>query len=406
MSSSGFSQKANSVVIVGAARTPVGSFRGSLASLSATDLGAAAVRGAFDRVPGLEREKFSGEVILGNVLSAGLGQAPAKQVALAAGLPTTTVCSTVNKVCASGMKAVMLGTQSIALGHQNVVIAGGMESMSNAPYILSNARSGYGYGHAQVEDSVLKDGLWDAKYQIHMGDCAELTAERFGITRAQQDAYAIQSYKRAAEASESGKFAAEIVPIQVSQGKGKSPVLVAEDEEFRRVDFSKVPNLRPAFPRADGSGTVTAANASTLNDGASAVILMSESSAISANIPPLCRILSMADAELDPRDFTIAPASAIPLALERAGLTKEQVDLWEINEAFSVVALANQQILGLDPGKVNIAGGGVSLGHPIGSSGCRIVVTLLNLLKPGQIGCAAVCNGGGGASAITIQKCL
>lgn len=337
---------------------------------------------------------------MGNVLSAGLGQAAAKQAATGAGLPESVVCSTVNKVCASGMKAVMSGAQSIALGLQRTVVAGGMESMSNAPYLLEKARAGFGYGHQQVTDCVLKDGLWDARYQIHMGDCAEETAAQYGIGREAQDAFAIESYKRAAAAWESGAFKDEIVPVPIP---GKTGVtLVSEDEEYRKVDFSKVPKLRPAF-KAEG-GTVTAANASTLNDGASAILLMNKARAEELGAKPLARILSVADAETNPKLFTIAPSLAIPLALERAGVKLEDVALFEINEAFSVVALANQQILKLDPAKVNVSGGAVALGHPIGSSGCRIIVSLVHLLRPGQIGCAAVCNGGGGASAIVIQR--
>lgn len=287
------------------------------------------------------------EVILGNVLSSGLGQAPAKQAAMDAGLPEGTVCSTVNKVCASGMKAVMAGAQSIALGLQKTIVAGGMESMSNAPYLLEKARAGYGYGHQQVVDAVLKDGLWDARYQIHMGDCAEETASKYSIGREAQDAFAVESYRRAAAAWESGKFAAEIVPVAI-QGKPGAPVtMVTEDEEFRKVDFTKVPKLRPAF-KPEG-GTVTAANASTLNDGASAILLMHKDRAAELGVKPLARILSIADAECNPKLFTIAPSLAIPKALERAGVQVGEVALFEINEAFSVVALANQQASTLHP---------------------------------------------------------
>lgn len=339
---------------------------------------------------------------MGNVLSSGLGQAPAKQAAMEAGLPDSTVCSTVNKVCASGMKAVMNGAQSIALGLQKTIVAGGMESMSNAPYLLEKARAGYGYGHQQVVDCVLKDGLWDARYQIHMGDCAEETAVKYNIGREAQDAFAIESYKRADAAWKSGKYAAEIVPVAIQSKPGAPVTMVTEDEEHHKVDFSKVPKLRPAF-KPEG-GTVTAANASTLNDGASALLLMHKDRAAELGTKPLARILSIADAECNPKLFTIAPSLAIPKALERAGLKISDVALFEINEAFSVVALANQQILGLDPAKVNVSGGAVALGHPIGSSGARIIVSLVHLLQPGQIGCAAVCNGGGGASAVVIQK--
>lgn len=386
------------VLIVGAARTPVGSFRSALASKSATSLGAIAIKGV------LEKTKVAPdqvqEVILGNVLTAGLGQAPAKQAAMEAGLPESTICSTVNKVCASGMKAFMNGVQSIALGQNNTVVTGGMESMSNAPYLLEKARAGFGYGHQQVIDSVLKDGLWDAHYQIHMGDCAEETAIKYDIGREEQDAFAIQSYKRAAEAVQSGKFHEEMVPVPIQSKSGVN--MIVEDEEYKKVDFTKVPKLKPAFKPENG--TVTAANASTLNDGASALLLMHKDKASSLGVKPLARILSIADAECNPKLFTIAPSLAIPKALERAGVSLQDVALFEINEAFSVVALANQKILGLDPAKVNVLGGAVALGHPIGSSGARIIVSLVHALKPGQIGCAAVCNGGGGASAIVIKK--
>lgn len=378
----------------------MGSFRSALASKSATSLGAVAIKGVLEK-SGVKPEQVD-ELIMGNVISANLGQAPAKQAALEAGLPESVVCSTVNKVCASGMKAVMHGAQTIALGQQGVVVAGGMESMSNAPFYLDKARAGYGYGHQQVVDGILKDGLWDAKYQLHMGDCAEETAATHGITREAQDAFAIACYKRAAAAAESGRFKAEIVPVAIVGRGGSISAVVEEDEEFRKVDFAKVPTLKPAFK--PNGGTVTAANASNLNDGASAVVLMSAEKARETGVKPLATILSMADAETNPKLFTVAPALAIPKALERANLKVGDVDLFEINEAFSVVALANQQLLGLDPAKVNVAGGAVALGHPIGSSGCRIIVTLVHLLQPGQIGCAAVCNGGGGASAIVIQR--
>lgn len=336
------------------------------------------------------------------MLSAGLGQAPAKQAAMEAGLPDSTVCSTVNKVCASGMKAVMNAASSIALGLNTVVVAGGMESMSNAPYLLEKARSGFGYGHQQVTDNVLKDGLWDARYQIHMGDCAEETAAKYQIGRQAQDAYAIQSYKRAAAATDSGQFRGEIVPVTLA-GKAGATHTVSEDEDYKKVDYEKIPKLKPTF-KPGPDGTVTAANASNLNDGASALLLMHRDTAASLALVPLAQILSIADAETNPKLFTIAPSLVIPKVLEMAGLSIADVALFEINEAFSVVALANQQILQLDPAKVNVAGGGVSLGHPIGSSGARILVTLTHLLKPGQIGCAAVCNGGGGASAVVIKK--
>lgn len=381
------------VVIVGAARTPVGSFRGSLVSLTAPQLGAIAIQAT------LKQASISkvDSVIMGNVLSAGLGQAPARQAALYSGLPESTVCLTVNKVCASGLKAVMLAAQEISLGLQETMVAGGMESMSNAPHYLPNIRMGLPYGHQQITDSIIHDGLTCAKYHIHMGECAEETATKYNISRGEQDAYAIESYRRAAKATADGLFKSEIVPITMDLGK-KGTIMISEDEEFKKINFDKVPSLKPAF---QSTGTITAANSSTLNDGASAVLLTKVGS---SGGKPLARILSMADAECNPKMFTIAPSLAVPMALERAGLKKEQIDLWEINEAFSVVALANIKLLGLDPGKVNIWGGAVSLGHPIGSSGCRLLVTLINQLKSGQKGCVAICNGGGGASAMIIEK--
>lgn len=339
------------------------------------------------------------EVIMGNVVSAGLGQAPARQAALKANLGQGTVCTTVNKVCASGLKAVMLGAQSIALGfHQNVV-AGGMESMSNAPFYLPvKARNGLVYGHHLVQDAVLLDGLTCGKHGIHMGEAAEQTATKYGISRTQQDEYALQSYQRAAAAWQAGRFHDEVVPVEVDAGK-KGILTVREDEEYKKVDFSKFSLLKAAFLK---EGTITAANASTLNDGASAVVLAHASSHHAGNA--LGRILSMADAECDPIFFTTAPSLAIPKALKAANLKVEDIDLWEINEAFAVVALTNIKLLGLDPVKVNTVGGAVSLGHPIGSSGCRLLVTLLHQLKTGQKGCVAICNGGGGASALIVEK--
>jgi acetyl-CoA C-acetyltransferase len=381
------------VVIVGAARTPVGSFRSTLSAKSAPQLGAIAIQGALKQ-SGVEADAI-GEVLMGNVISAGLGQAPARQAALLAGLPESTICTTVNKVCASGLKAVMLGAQSILLGNHDNIVAGGMESMSNAPFYL-NARNGFAYGNQEVLDSILSDGLMCATYKIHMGECAEETAAKYNITREQQDAYALKSYRRAAEAVQTGKFQREIVAVNVETRKGTT--IVNEDEEYKRIDIGKVANLKPAFIK---TGTITAANASTLNDGASAVVL---GRAGASNARPLARILAMADAECNPKSFAIAPSLAIPKALRQAGLTASEIDLWEINEAFGVVALVNMQLLELDPEKVNKFGGAVALGHPIGSSGCRLLVTLVHQLQPGQKGCVAICNGGGGASAMIIER--
>lgn len=339
------------------------------------------------------------EVIMGNVLSANLGQAPARQAALKAGLPVSTVCTTVNKVCASGLKAVMLGAQSVALGSSTTVVAGGMESMSQAPYYVPNLRTGQGYGHVMALDAIVADGLTCSRYRIHMGECSEGVAKRLGIGREEQDEYAQRSYERAAAAVQSGRFQTEIETVTV-EGKKGATTAVNEDEEWRKVDFSRIASLKPAF--VPEGGTITAANASTLNDGASAVILTSIKH--QGDTAPLARILSMADAECDPREFAVAPALAIPRALERASLQVGDIDLWEINEAFSVVALANIKLLGLDAARVNVLGGAVSLGHPIGSSGCRLLVTLVHQLQPGQRGCVAICNGGGGASAMIIER--
>lgn len=343
--------------------------------------------------------KSADEVIMGNVLSANVGQAPARQATLKAGLPVSTVCTTVNKVCASGLKAVMLGAQSVALGFSTTVVAGGMESMSQAPYYVPSLRTGQGYGHTMALDAIIADGLTCSRYRIHMGECSEGVARRLGIGREEQDAYARSSYERAAAAVQSGRFQAEIEAVTV-EGKRGATTIVKEDEEWRKVDFSRMASLKPAF-LAEG-GTITAANASTLNDGASAVILTSLKH--QGNAAPLARVLGMADAECDPREFGVAPALAIPQALEMAGLQVGDIDRWEINEAFSVVALANIKLLGLDAARVNVLGGAVSLGHPIGSSGCRLLVTLVHQLQPGQRGCVAICNGGGGASAMIIER--
>lgn len=388
------------VVVVQAKRTPIGSFSGSLSSLTAPELGAAAI---FDvlKKSGISPDLVE-EVIMGNVLSAGIGQAPARQAALKAGLPERTPAWSVNKVCASGMKAVMSASDQIALGEHHILIAGGMESMSNVPYYLNSLRSGAKLGHTQASDGILVDGLWDVYNDYHMGNAGELCAREYNITRADQDAYASESYQRAIKAQESGFFKDEITEIKVRGRKGTATVVTA-DEEPERVNFEKIPSLRPVFER---EGTITAANASSLNDGAAALLLMSESMARKLSVRPLARIRSSSSTAKAPEWFTTAPADAIPLALKKAGLSKEDVDLFEINEAFSVVSLVNNRLLELDPEKVNVFGGAVSLGHPIGCSGARILVTLINALekKNKTIGCAGICNGGGGASAMVIER--
>ncbi|KAJ1651304.1 hypothetical protein IWQ61_008102 [Dispira simplex] len=382
-------------VIASAVRTPVGSFRGSLSKLSATALGSHAAKHAIQRA-GIQPAQVD-EVYMGNVLQANLGQAPATQVALGAGCETKTPATTINKVCASGMKAVMMAAQNIQTGMASVMIAGGMESMSNAPYY---APRGVEYGHQTLQDSIIKDGLWDVYDQMHMGSCAERTAEKFSISRQVQDEHAVTSYRRAAKAWEQGVFTNEVVSIELSSRKGK--IVVDRDEEFTRVNFDKIGSLRPVFKKE--GGTVTAANASTLSDGASAMVLMAEGTCRELGTTPLARIVSYADAATHPYEFTIAPSLAVPLALKRAQLQLSDISLFEFNEAFSVVSRVNEQLLGISPDKCNIAGGAVALGHPIGSSGCRILVTLTHLLKPGQFGVASVCNGGGGASAVVIQR--
>lgn len=387
------------VYIVSVARTPIGSFSGSLASMSATKLGAAAIKAAVERA-GIQAGEVN-EVFMGNVLTANEGQSPARQAALFAGLSNTTPCTTINKVCASGTKAIMLGVQSILLGENDVVVAGGMESMSNVPYYLDKARDGYRLGHQTVTDGIIKDGLWDVYNNYHMGNAAEKCACDYEISREDQDAHAIESYKRSAKASEEGAFTSEIIPIEITDRKGT--ITVNTDEEYKKVDFSKVPNLKPVFVK---DGTVTAANASSINDGAAALVLMSKEKADALGIKPLARILGYADNEQEPENFTTAPVGALQKAMKRAGVTKDQVDYFEINEAFSVVSLANNMLLELDPEKVNVYGGAVSLGHPIGCSGARIVVTLTSVLKQkgGKIGAVGICNGGGGASAIVIEN--
>lgn len=388
------------VYIVSAVRTPIGAFGGSLSSFSATQLGALVIKEAVKRA-GINPEEVN-EVYMGNVLAANVGQAPVTQAALYAGLPNTIPGTTINKVCASGMKSIMLGAQSIMLGNNDIVVAGGMESMSNVPYYLDKARNGYRLGHGQMIDGLVKDGLWDVYKDYHMGNAAELCATECNISRADQDAYAIESYKRSATAYEAGAFADEIVPVEVPQ-RGKDPLVVMEDEEYKKVDFNKVTTLKPAFQK---EGTVTAANASKLNDGASAVVLMSRERAEALGVKPLAKILAFADAQQAPEWFTTAPAKALPKAINKAGLKTGDIDFFEINEAFSVVAIANNREMNLDPAKVNVNGGAVSLGHPLGSSGCRIVVTLAHLLQKrnGRYGAAGICNGGGGASAIVIEK--
>ncbi|XP_034034843.1 acetyl-CoA acetyltransferase, mitochondrial [Thalassophryne amazonica] len=387
----------NEVVIVSAVRTPMGSFRGSLASVPAVKLGSVAIKGAIEKA-GIPPEEVK-EVYMGNVLQAGEGQAPTRQALLGAGLPLSTPATTVNKVCASGMKSIMMAAQSLMCGHQDVMVAGGMESMSNVPYMMS--RETPAYGGVMMEDLIVKDGLTDVYNKFHMGNCAENTAKNCNINREEQDAYAIGSYSRSQAAYESGMLAKEIVPVTVPQ-RGKPDVVVSEDEEWRRVDFSKVPKLKTVFQKENG--TVTAANASTLNDGAAALVLMTTDAVKKLNISPLARIVSFADAAVAPIDFPIAPAYAAPKVLKAAGLKKDDIAMWEINEAFSVVVLANIKMLDIDPTKVNIHGGAVSLGHPIGMSGARIVGHMVHHLKSGEYGLAGICNGGGGASSIIIQK--
>ncbi len=389
------------VFIVSAVRTPIGSFGGSLASMSATQLGAIAIQGALERA-GIKGEVVN-EVFMGNVLSANLGQAPATQASINGGIPVHVPGTTVNKVCASGMKAIMFGAQSIMLGDNEIVVAGGMESMSNVPYYLDKARNGYRLGHGAITDGLVKDGLWDVYKDYHMGNAAELCAADMNISRADQDAFAIESYKRSAAAWADGKFNDEVFPISIIQ-KGKDPIVINEDEEYKKVNFAKVETLRPVFVK---DGTVTAANASTLNDGAAALVLMSKKKMEELGLFPIAKIISYADAQQAPEWFTTTPSKAIPLALHKAGMTLDQMDYFEINEAFSVVSIANNRLMKLNPEKVNVNGGAVALGHPLGMSGARIVVTLINVLKQnkGTYGAAGICNGGGGASAMVIMNC-
>jgi len=388
------------VYIIAAVRTPIGSFGGSLASLTAPQLGAIAIKGALEKA-GVAPAEVQ-EVIMGNVLGANLGQAPARQAAIYAGLGYEVECTTVNKVCASGTKAIMFGAQAIMLGHKEVVVAGGMESMSNVPFYLDKARFGYKLGHGQMIDGLLKDGLWDVYNDYHMGNAAENTAREMGFTREMQDNFAIESYRRSAAAAQAGYFKDEIIPVPVPQ-RGKDPILVSIDEEYTKVNFDKIAGLKPVF---DKEGTITAANASTLNDGAAAVVLMSKEKADALGVRPIAKIRGFADAEQAPEWFTTSPALAIPKALKHAGLDAAEVDYYEINEAFAVVSLANNQKLNLENNKVNVFGGAVSLGHPLGASGARIVTTLCSVLdkKNGKIGVAGICNGGGGASAVVLEK--
>ncbi len=390
----------NTVYVISAVRTPIGSFGGKLSGFTAIQLGNIAVKAALSKASVSAQEVQ--EVFMGNVISANLGQAPARQVALASGIGEEVPCTTVNKVCASGMKAVMLGAQSIMLGINEVVVAGGMESMSNIPFYLPKARFGYKYGKGELVDGLEKDGLWEVYHQFAMGNCADHTAKEMNISREQQDEYAINSYKRAAAATESGLLKEEIVPVEIPQRKG-DPIIMEEDEEFRNVNYHKIPNLKPVFSK---DGTVTAANASTINDGASALVLVSEQKVKELGLVPIAKIRGFGDAAQAPLWFTTSPALAIPKALDMAQLDHSQVDYYEINEAFSAVAIANNMKLGLDVEKVNVFGGAVALGHPLGCSGARIMTTMINVLtqKEANIGVAGICNGGGGASAIVLER--
>ncbi len=387
------------VFIVSMARTPIGSFGGGLSSLSVVDIGSHVIQSAIKRA-GIETNQI-GEVFMGNVLQANVGQAPARQAALKAGVPNSVPCTTVNKVCASGMKAIMFGVQAIRLGDQDIIVAGGMESMSSAPFYVTKARWGAKYGNQTLIDGIVRDGLQDPYDGSMMGKCGDVCADGYNFTREDQDNYAIASYKRAAEATSNGYFADEIVPVSIPQRRGE-PVVVSEDEDFKKVKFEKIPKLRPAFNK---DGTVTAANASNINDGAAAMVLMSGEKMKELGLTPLAKVLSYADAAQEPVWFTTAPSKALPKALAKANLSTEDIDFYEINEAFSVVALANMKELNLSHDKVNVFGGGVSIGHPIGCSGARILCTLVSVLKhkDGKLGAAGICNGGGGASAMVIE---
>ncbi len=387
------------VVIVSVARTPIGSFLGTLSTTPAPKLGAVAIKGALDKI-NLKPEMVQ-EVFMGNVVSAGLGQAPARQAALFAGIPDTVPCTTVNKVCSSGMKSIMLAAQAIALGDAEIVVAGGMENMSMIPH-YQHARTGTKFGPVKMEDGMQKDGLVDAYEQVAMGVCADECATEYNFSREDQDAFAVASYNRSAKAWSEGKFADEVVPVEIPQRRGE-PIVFSEDEEYKNVKMEKIPALRPAFTK---EGTVTAANASTINDGGAALVLMSAEKAVELGLTPLAKIRGYADAAHEPKWFTTAPAKALPKALAKAGVAIDDVDYFELNEAFSVVGLANMKILGLSADKVNVNGGAVSLGHPLGVSGARIIIALTSILKQNnaKIGAAGICNGGGGASAMVIER--
>ena len=391
--------KTKEVVIVSVARTPIGSFMGSLSKISAPKLGAIAIKGALDKI-NLNPELID-EVFMGNVVSAGVGQAPARQAAIFAGIPDTVPCTTINKVCSSGMKSVMLAAQSISLGDTEIVVAGGMENMSSIPHYL-HGRQGTKFGPTTLEDGMQKDGLVDAYDKVAMGVCADACATKYGFSREDQDAYAIQSYQRSSEAWKSGKFSDEIIPVEIPQRRG-APILMIEDEEYKNVKMDKIPSLRAAFSK---EGTVTAANASTINDGGAALILMSTEKALELKLTPIAKIKSFADAAHEPEWFTTAPSKAIPKALSKANITIDDVDYFELNEAFSVVGLANMKILNLKNERVNVNGGAVSLGHPLGVSGARIIIALTSILKQNnaKIGAAGICNGGGGASAMILES--
>ena len=391
--------KTKEVVIVSVARTPIGSFMGSLSKIPAPKLGAIAIKGALDKIN--LNPNLIDEIFMGNVVSAGIGQAPARQAAIFAGIPDTIPCTTINKVCASGMKSVMLAAQSISLGDTEIVVAGGMENMSSIPHYL-HGRQGTKFGPTTLEDGMQKDGLVDAYDKVAMGVCADACATKYGFSREDQDAYAIQSYQRSSEAWKSGKFSDEITPVEIPQRRG-APILMTEDEEYKNVKMDKIPSLRAAF---SNEGTVTAANASTINDGGAALILMSMEKALELKLTPIAKIKSFADAAHEPEWFTTAPSKAIPKALSKANITIDDVDYFELNEAFAVVGLANMKIMGLNNDSVNVNGGAVSLGHPLGVSGARIIISLISVLKQNnaKIGAAGICNGGGGASAMIIES--
>ncbi|MGB0177727.1 MAG: acetyl-CoA C-acyltransferase [Owenweeksia sp.] len=388
------------VVIVSAVRTAIGGFLGSLSTIPATQLGSIAIKGALDKIQ-LDPKEVQ-EVLMGNVLQANNGQAPARQAALGAGLSETVPCTTVNKVCSSGMKAIMQAAQAIRCGDADVIVAGGMENMSMVPHYLPNGRNGQKLGDIKLADGLLRDGLMDVYNGVHMGNCAELCAKDMKFTREEQDEFAINSYKRSSDAWANGRFKNEVVPVEIPQRKG-DPIIFQEDEDYKKVDFDKIPQLRPVF---DKEGSVTAANASNLNDGAAALILMSAEKAEALGLKPLARVISYADAAQSSEWFTTSPAKAVPVAIEKAGLKKENISYYELNEAFSVVGLANMKLLGIDASQTNVNGGAVAIGHPLGASGARIVVTLLNVLKQkgAKYGAAGICNGGGGASALVIES--